>query len=379
MSGAVDATIDPTGHATQKRIVWPKAMGRIALIILSFALVACFILSIGWGAIAISPLKVAAILLEALGVPTEAEITLRDQSVVLAIRLPRALLGLAVGGGLAIAGAAMQGLFRNPLADPGLIGVSTGAALGAVAIIVLGGVLLGGLDQALRPLALPIAAFIGGLIVTLIVQRIATRDGVIDIATMLLAGIAINALTGALLGIFTFISNDQQLRELTFWMMGSLAAITWTSLLPAIGLMVLPALLLPRMARALNAMLLGEAEAHYLGFDVDRTKRMIIVLTALITGAGVAVSGVIGFVGLVTPHLVRLAIGPDHRYLLPASALLGGCLLLLADMAARTVVLPAELPIGIVTACFGGPFFLWLLARRRPGAAAFTGGKGRGH
>ena len=227
--------------------------------------------------------------------PTEAEITLRDQSVVLAIRLPRALLGLAVGGGLAIAGAAMQGLFRNPLADPGLIGVSTGAALGAVAIIVLGGVLLGGLDQALRPLVLPIAAFIGGLIVTLIVQRIATRDGVIDIATMLLAGIAINALAGALLGIFTFISNDQQLRELTFWMMGSLAAITWTSLLPAIGLMVLPALLLPRMARALNALLLGEAEAHYLGFDVDRTKRMIIVLTALITGAGVAVSGVIGF------------------------------------------------------------------------------------
>ncbi len=259
----------------------------------------------------------------------------------------------------------MQGLFRNPLADPGLFGVSTGAALGAVAVIVLGGALVGGLDPAIRPFFLPLAAFAGGLLVTLIVQRIATRDGVIDIATMLLAGIAINALAGALLGIFTFVSNDQQLRELTFWMMGSLAAITWTSLLPAIGLIFLPAVLLPRMARVLDAMLLGESEAHYLGFNVDITKRSIIILTALITGAAVAVSGVIGFVGLVTPHLVRLAIGPDHRYLLPTSALLGGCLLLLADMAARTVVLPAELPIGIVTACFGGPFFLWLLARRR--------------
>ena len=341
------------------------AFGPIALLGLSLALILCFTLSIGWGAIAIPPFQVAAILLDVLGLPTGAVIEPRDQSVVLAIRLPRALLGLAVGAGLAIAGAAMQGLFRNPLADPGLIGVSTGGALGAVTVIVLGGALVGGLDASIRPFALPLAAFLGGLAVTLIVQRIATRDGVIDIATMLLAGIAINALAGALLGIFTFISDDQQLRELTFWMMGSLAAITWTSLLPAIGLIVLPVLLLPRLARALNAMLLGEAEAHYLGFDVDRTKRTIIVLAALITGAAVAVSGVIGFVGLVTPHLVRLAIGPDHRYMLPASALLGGCLLLLADMAARTVVLPAELPIGIVTACFGGPFFLWLLARRR--------------
>ena len=375
MAGAADAAIGSTGRSGEQAIAWPRAKGPTALVALGIALVFCFVLSIGWGAIAIPPLKVAAILLDALGIPTGAEITLRDQSVVLAIRLPRALLGLAVGGGLAIAGAAMQGLFRNPLADPGLIGVSTGAALGAVATIVLGGALLGGLDPVLRPFFLPLAAFVGGLAVTLIVQRIATRDGVIDIATMLLAGIAINALAGAVLGIFTFISDDQQLRELTFWMMGSLAAITWASLLPAIGLIVLPALLLPRLAGALNAMLLGESEAHYLGFDVDRTKRLVIILTALITGAGVAVSGVIGFVGLVTPHLVRLAIGPDHRYLLPASALLGGCLLLLADMAARTVVLPAELPIGIVTACFGGPFFLWLLARRWPGATAAIGGK----
>lgn len=365
MATTIDATVDDKKRSSTTRLMWPVRLGPIALGVLAAALIICFILSIGWGAIEIPPLEVAAILLDAVGIPIGAEIAPRDHSVVLAIRLPRALLGLAVGAGLAIAGAAMQGLFRNPLADPGLIGVSTGAALGAVAVIVLGGALAGGLDPTLRPFFLPLAAFAGGLLVTLIVQRIATRDGVIDIATMLLAGIAINALAGALLGIFTFISDDQQLRELTFWMMGSLAAITWTSLLPAIGLILLPTLLLPRLARALNAMLLGEAEAHYLGFDVDRTKRMVIILTALITGAAVAVSGVIGFVGLVTPHLVRLAIGPDHRYLLPASALLGGCLLLLADMAARTVVLPAELPIGIVTACFGGPFFLWLLARRR--------------
>ncbi|MGI9507397.1 MAG: FecCD family ABC transporter permease [Geminicoccaceae bacterium] len=365
MATTIDATADDEKRSSTTRQTRPVHLGPIALGVLGVVLIICFILSIGWGAIAIPPFQVAAILLDAVGVPTGVGIAPRDQSVVLAIRLPRALLGLGVGAGLAIAGAAMQGLFRNPLADPGLIGVSTGAALGAVAVIVLGGALVGGLDPAIRPFFLPLAAFAGGLLVTLIVQRIATRDGVIDIATMLLAGIAINALAGALLGIFTFISNDQQLRELTFWMMGSLAAITWTSLLPAIGLILLPAVLLPHMARALNAMLLGESEAHYLGFNVDITKRSIIILTALITGAAVAVSGVIGFVGLVTPHLVRLAIGPDHRYLLPASALLGGCLLLLADMAARTVVLPAELPIGIVTACFGGPFFLWLLARRR--------------
>lgn len=365
MTGTFEAIANPVKRSPGHAIAWPKARGPLALVVLGAALVACLIASIGWGAIPIPPLKVLAILLDALGLPVSVVIEPLDQAVVLAIRLPRALLGLAVGAGLAIAGAAMQGLFRNPLADPGLIGVSTGAALGAVFVIVLGGALLGGLDPAIRPFILPLAAFLGGLLVTLIVQRIATRDGVIEIATMLLAGIAINALAGALLGIFTFISNDQQLRELTFWMMGSLAAITWTSLLPAILLILLPVILLPRLARALNAMLLGEAEAHYLGFDVDRTKRLIIVMTALITGAGVAVSGVIGFVGLVTPHLVRLAIGPDHRYLLPASALLGGCLLILADMAARTVVLPVELPIGIVTACFGGPFFLWLLARRR--------------
>ncbi|MEZ5935175.1 MAG: iron chelate uptake ABC transporter family permease subunit [Alphaproteobacteria bacterium] len=343
----------------------PLQPGPAALVVLSLALLVCFILSIGWGAVPIAPRDVLMILLDALGLPVGAEILPRDQAVVLAIRLPRALLGLAVGAGLAIAGAAMQGLFRNPLADPALIGVSTGAALGAVAMIVAGSAVAGALAPALRPFALPVAAFVGGLLVTLIVQRIATRDGVIEIPTMLLAGIAVNALASALLGVFTFASDDQQLRELTFWLMGSLAAITWSALLPALALILLPALILRHLAGALNAMLLGEAEAHYLGFDVDRTKRLTIILTALITGAGVAVSGVIGFVGLVTPHLIRLAIGPDHRSLLPASALLGGCLLLLADMAARTVVLPAELPIGIVTASVGGPFFLWLLARRR--------------
>lgn len=365
MTDAADVSLDPIHRVNRQGLTWPKAHGPAAVAILGVALLICFVLSIGWGAIAIPPFEVAEILLDALGLPIGAPIDSRDQSVVLAIRLPRALLGLAVGGGLAMAGAAMQGLFRNPLADPGLIGVSTGAALGAVAVIVLGDVLASGLDSSMRPFFLPLAAFVGGLLVTLIVQRIATRENVIDMATMLLAGIAINALAGALLGIFTFISDDQQLRTLTFWMMGSLAAITWSSLLPAIALILVPALLLPRLARALNAMLLGEAEALYLGFNVNLTKQMIIILVALITGAGVAVSGVIGFIGLVTPHLVRLAIGPDHRYLLPASGLLGGCLLLLADLTARTVALPAELPIGIVTACFGGPFFLWLLARRR--------------
>jgi iron complex transport system permease protein len=350
-------------------IRWPRQPGPLALAVLPAALLLCFLLALGWGAIALPPGQVALILLDALGLPVGAGADPQAQAVVLTLRLPRALLAMAVGAGLAIAGAALQGLFRNPLADPTLIGVSNGAAVCAVATIVLGGPLLGQLGGALRPLTLPLAAFLGGLLVTLAVQRIATRDGQVQVATMLLAGIAINAMALAGISTFIFISDDQQLRELSFWMMGSFAGVTWPTLLPALVLILLPLLLLPRLARALNALLLGEAEAHYLGIPVDRAKRRIVILAALVTGAGVALSGVIGFVGLVTPHLVRLLIGPDHRYLLPASALLGGCLMLLADMAARTLVLPAELPIGILTACFGGPFFLWLLARRGSGQA----------
>lgn len=332
---------------------------------LAAALAATVLVSAGMGAVPISPGAVLAILGDAAGLDLPWIFTPREKAVLLAIRLPRVCLGVLAGAGLAVAGAALQGLFRNPLADPGLIGVSSGAALCAVAVIVLGGGAAAALPFLPQTLLLPLAAFGGGLACTLFVYRIADRDGRTDIPTMLLCGVAVNAIAGAGIGLLVFISDDQQLRDLNFWLLGSLGSIAWAKLWPVIPLIGVAVLAIPAFARFLNAMLLGEVEAYHLGFDVERQKRIIVLLVALATGAAVSVSGIIGFVGLVVPHLVRLTIGPNNVMLLPASALLGATLMLVADLAARHVVLPSELPIGIVTSCVGGPFFLWLLTRRR--------------
>ncbi|MDH4870916.1 iron ABC transporter permease [Pseudomonas sp. BN515] len=281
------------------------------------------------------------------------------------IRLPRTLLGLAVGAVLALSGVAMQGLFRNPLADPGLVGVSSGAALGGAAAIV-GGAALGGLPDAFAPYLLSVCAFAGGLGVTLLVYRLGRRDGQTSVATMLLAGIALTALAGSVIGLFTYLADDATLRSLTFWNMGSLNGASYSRLWPLLIVTLFVVFWLPRRAKALNALLLGESEARHLGFDVERLKRELVFCTALGVGAAVAAAGLIGFIGLVVPHLVRLVAGPDHRVLLPASALAGASLMLLADLAARLVLAPAELPIGIVTALIGAPFFLYLLVRGRP-------------
>ena len=289
----------------------------------------------------------------------------RDRIIILDIRLPRAIMGFMVGASLAVCGAAMQGLFRNPLADPGLVGVSAGAGLGAVVMIVLGGSFAAPLYTLLGFYALPAAAFAGGLVTTLLLYRIATRHGQTSVATMLLAGIALSALAGAATGFLVYLADDRQLRDLTFWSMGSLAGATWTKIAAISPIMLVAFAVLPFMARGLNAITLGEATAYHIGIPVQRLKNITIVAVAAATGAGVAVSGGIGFVGIVVPHLLRLVIGPDHRYLLPASALLGGALLVLADLFARTVVAPAELPIGIITAIAGGPFFLWILLKNR--------------
>lgn len=280
------------------------------------------------------------------------------------IRLPRALLGLAVGAVLALTGVTMQGLFRNPLADPGLIGVSSGAALGA-AVTIVGSNFIGGVPSWLEPYLLSLSAFIGGLGVTALVYRLGRSDGRTQVATMLLAGIALTALAGAVIGLFTYLADDSTLRTLTFWNLGSLNGASYARLWPLLLVALGVIWWLPRRARALNALLLGESEARHLGFDVERLKRELVFCTALGVGAAVAAAGMIGFVGLVVPHLVRLMIGPDHRLLLPASALAGGSLLLLADLLARLLLAPAELPIGIVTALLGAPFFLFLLLRGR--------------
>ncbi|WP_018879738.1 iron ABC transporter permease [Thioalkalivibrio sp. ALE9] len=285
--------------------------------------------------------------------------------VLLEVRLPRVILGALVGAALGASGAALQGLFRNPLADPGLIGVAAGAAFAAVAVIVLGGTVLAPLVGWLGMAALPVAAFLGGLVTTLIVYRLASHQGQTAVATLLLAGIAINAIAGAGTGLLVYMADDQQLRTLTFWNMGSLAQAEWASLAVGTALVVLAFMALPLAARGLNGMMLGENVARHLGFSVHRLKLLVIVMAALAVGSAVALAGIIGFVGLVVPHILRMAIGPDHRYLLPASALGGAMLLVMADAAARVVVAPAELPIGLLTALVGGPFFLWLLLRMR--------------
>jgi iron complex transport system permease protein len=294
-----------------------------------------------------------------------AETFQRDHLIIMEIRLPRIILGMLIGAGLAVSGAVMQGLFRNPLADPGLVGVASGASLGAVSMIVLGGSVLAPVIAVLGIYALPLAAFFGGLATTLLLYRVATQRGRTSVATMLLAGIALGALAGAATGVLVYMADDRQLRDLTFWGLGSLAGATWSKIVAAGPIIAVVLIAAPMLARGLNALALGEAAAGHLGIQVQRIKNVAIVTVAAATGATVAVAGGIGFIGIVVPHMLRLSIGPDHRYLLPASALLGAILLLLADAVSRTIVAPAELPIGIITAMCGAPFFLWILLRQR--------------
>lgn len=343
-----------------------RGSGPVVFAGLGLLLAGALMLSLGLGAVAIPPGRVVAVLLHGGGEGLPQAGFARDALVILNIRLPRTLLGLLVGAGLAVSGALMQGLFRNPLADPALVGVSAGAGLAAASVIVLGDRLRAalGLAGSMPYAVLPVAAFLGGLAATLGLYAVASRGGRTSVATLLLAGIALAALAGALTGLLVYASDDRQLRDLTFWSLGSLGGATWTKV-AASAPAILPILLLvPLLGRGLNALVLGEAEAFHLGIAVERLKRCVILLVAVAVGAGVAAAGVIGFVGLVVPHALRLVIGPEHRRLLPACALLGGSLLVLADVAARLVVAPAELPIGIVTALVGAPVFLWLLLGR---------------
>ena len=342
----------------------PIVSARVLLGALSVLLLLAFWLALALGPVSLPLLETLRALGRLVGLPLAGSELAQAELIVAQIRLPRALLGLCVGAVLALSGVAMQGLFRNPLADPGLIGVSSGAALGA-AVAIVGGAAFGGLPDALAPYLLSACAFAGGLGVTALVYRLGRRDGQTSVATMLLAGIALTALAGAAIGLFTYLADDATLRTLTFWNLGSLNGASYARLWPLLLVTAVVALWLPRRARALNALLLGESEARHLGFAVERLKRELVFCTALGVGAAVAAAGMIGFIGLVVPHLVRLLAGPDHRLLLPASALAGASLLLLADLFARLLLAPAELPIGIVTALLGAPFFLYLLLRGR--------------
>lgn len=292
----------------------------------------------------------------------------RESLILFTIRLPRTLLAMLVGAGLAVAGAMLQGLFRNPLADPGLIGVSSGAALAAGLTIVLGEAWLAPHFGGTPVAVLPLGAFCGGLSTTLLLYMIATRRGQTSVSTLLLAGVAIGALAGAFSGFLAYLSDDRQLRDLAFWTLGSLSGASWPKLASAGPLLCLVLFAAPFLARGLDALTLGDAEAFHLGQPVQRMKMLAILLSALAVGASVAVAGMIGFVGIVVPHVLRLLVGSSHRALLPLSALGGAALLLAADLVARLAVMPAELPIGIVTAAVGAPFFLWLLLTRQRSA-----------
>lgn len=275
------------------------------------------------------------------------------RSILLDLRLPRVLFAMTCGGGLALAGAVMQALFRNPLAEPGLIGMSIGAALGAVIAIVFG---------AHDFFLVAPAAFIGSVCATAFAYSIGQRHS--GVASMLLAGVAINAICGALIGLFSSLATDEQLRSLTFWNLGSLAGANWPMLVFLCPWTLLISILLLRDWRAMNALLLGVREAEHLGFPLVALRRRLIILTAMLVGPLVAAAGTILFVGLVIPHLVRLVLGADHRGLLPNTVISGAIALTLGDWISRIAVIPAELPIGIVTGLIGGPFFLWLLMRR---------------
>ncbi len=326
-----------------------KLAPRLVMAMLAAAVVLAMLAAAAGGAVAIPWARIPGLLW---GAQEPGEALLRN--ILVDIRLPRVLFSALAGAALALTGAVIQALFRNPLAEPGLVGISAGGALGAVAAIVLTS---GGF------VAIAVSAFAGSLLATFMAYGIGRRHP--GVAGILLAGIAINAVCGSGIGVFTYLANDAQLRDLTFWNLGSLAGADWPTLAWAGPWTLLLLLYLCRQWRVLNALLLGEREAAHLGFALQVVRRRLIIAIALVIGPLVAVTGGIGFVGLVVPHLMRMLLGAHHRHLLPAAVLGGALVLTLADWLARVLVSPAELPIGLVTSLVGGPFFFWLLLRRR--------------
>ncbi|MAI41141.1 MAG: FecCD family ABC transporter permease [Candidatus Azotimanducaceae bacterium] len=317
--------------------------------LLIICLLAGLILSLSVGAAKITLVDIRAVL-------QGFEVGDLQKTIILDIRLPRILLAIFVGGGIGASGAAIQGLFRNPLADPALIGVSSGAALFAALYLVVGS----GFFYALSGLAA--SAFLGGLLTTCLVLEVGRRGG--TISAMLLAGIAINAIAIACIGLLSYISTDMQLRGIAFWALGSLSGADWNNVYVASAIPIIVLALSFESAR-LNAITLGEKDAIHLGISIAGFRIRIVLLTALAVSIGVALTGVIAFIGLVVPHLIRLTMGSMHQTVIPASALLGGLLLLVADTASRTLLAPAELPVGILTALMGGPFFVLLVMRKK--------------
>ena len=329
------------------------------ILLLAGVLVGGIVLSAITGQLAITPTEVAGSLLRAIGIdtawaPTDPII----ESTLWVVRFPRIVMALVVGAALAVAGAVMQAIFGNPLAEPGVVGVSSGAALGAATAIVLGASVLGGAGVALF-------AFLGGLVATLLVYAVSRAGGRTEVVTLLLTGIAVNAIAQAGIAFVLFVADTASREQIVFWQLGSLGGSLWSQVAIVASVTVVGVLLSFALARRYDLLSLGERNARHLGVNVEQLRLVSIVLVALLTGVAVAFTGIIAFVGLVVPHIIRMIIGPAHRGLILASAVGGGALLVLADLMTRTLVSGAELPIGMLTSLVGGPFFFWLLYRQR--------------
>lgn len=334
----------------------PLVMNRLLLPVLVFCAAAAAILALSSGVIGVD----SAALLALFPGSTAGDAGQIGATALLQLRLPRVVLALLIGAALAESGAVTQALFRNPLAEPSLIGVAAGAALAAAIVFTLIGS-----SPALTAYLLPIAAFAGGLGTAWLVLRLTRWEGQTRMSTLLLAGAAVNAFVAAAVGLLAVRADDTALRSFTLWMFGNLGRAGWQEIAVVAPALVAVIVWLPREARGLDALLLGESEALYLGVPVEALKRRILILAVLATACAVSLAGIIGFIGLIVPHAIRLLVGPRHRLLLPASALLGATLLTLADTAARTLNAPAELPVGTLTALLGAPFFLILLLRQQ--------------
>ena len=329
----------------------------VALVILVLVLVGACVAAAAMGAYDVAPGRILRTVFAAVvGPDPAADPTVT--AVLWQVRFPRVVLGALVGACLGVGGALLQGMFRNPLAEPAVIGVSAGSALGAAAAIATGVAALGGWT-------VTAAAFAGGLLTTLLVYGVARSGGRIETVTLVLTGIAVNAVAGAGIGLATFLSTDAQIRSIAFWNLGSLGGATWSAVATIAPAAAIGLVAAPWFARKLDLLALGEDVAGHLGVDVQRLRLTLVAVVALLTAAAVALAGILTFAGLVVPHVMRLWRGPRHRVLLPASALGGAIVLVASDLAARTLAAPAEIPLGVLTALVGGPFFFWLLVRTR--------------
>lgn len=337
---------------------------RILYWILSGLLIVSCLVSVSIGSVSIEIKQIFSLILNRMGFEGSQNFTAIQENVFWILRFPRVLFGILVGVALGVSGVSLQGIFRNPLVDSGLIGIASGASLLASCFIVLSSY-ISFLSFFNAQLTMAFVAFIGAAVTAFLVYRVSLYNGKINITMLILAGVALNAVSGSLTGLLTYFADDRQLRDITFWTLGSLSGATWLSLSILAFFVLIPAFILMRYRNALNAFALGEKSAYFIGVDTKRVKFVVLLCSTAMVGATVAFSGIIGFVGLVIPHILRLVIGPNHRALMPLSALAGALLICLADLVSRTLINPIEIPIGIITSIIGAPILLIIILKQK--------------